>query len=263
MKLSDDAVPKIIPSMNILAKEKGYDKIFAKIPAHLAYHFTRAGFRKEASVPNFYNGNEDVFFMAKYFSEDRVHCSNLKEIHDVVTKAQTHKIKTYNGLTHKQKYEQHLLDIEAQFSFRIALSDDSQDIANLYQKTFKTYPFPIFDPEYIRNTMMENVIYFTLWDKDKLIAVAATEIYKDDSNVEMTDFSTHSDYGGKGLAKYLLYKMEVEMHNQGIKTFYTIARALSIGMNFVFAGNGYTYGGTLINNTSIGESIESMNIWYK
>jgi len=44
---------------------------------------------------------------------------------------------------------------------------------------------------------------------------------------------------------------------------YTIARALSAGMNVTFARAGYDYGGTLTNNTNICGQIESMNVWYK
>jgi hypothetical protein len=57
--------------------------------------------------------------------------------------------------------------------------------------------------------------------------------------------------------------MEKEMQQKGIKMAYTIARAVSVGMNIVFAKLGYTYGGRLKNNTNISGEVESMNIWYK
>jgi hypothetical protein len=44
---------------------------------------------------------------------------------------------------------------------------------------------------------------------------------------------------------------------------YTIARAISVGMNITFARCGYDFGGTLVNNTQIAGRIESMNVWYK
>jgi hypothetical protein len=34
-------------------------------------------------------------------------------------------------------------------------------------------------------------------------------------------------------------------------------------MNATFAKAGYSFGGTLINNTNISGDIESMNVWYK
>jgi putative beta-lysine N-acetyltransferase len=83
------------------------------------------------------------------------------------------------------------------------------------------------------------------------------------SNVEMTDFATLPDHRGRGYSYYLLKKMEEKMHEMGIITAYTIARARSYGMNTVFSRSSYSYAGTLVNNTNISGSIESMNIWYK
>ncbi|MDD2310679.1 MAG: hypothetical protein PHH91_13970, partial [Desulfuromonadaceae bacterium] len=39
--------------------------------------------------------------------------------------------------------------------------------------------------------------------------------------------------------------------------------AYSFGMNITFARDGYSFGGTLTNNTNISGSLESMNVWYK
>ena len=47
---------------------------------------------------------------------------------------------------------------------------------------------------------------------------------------------------------------------RGIKTVYTIARAVSYGMNITFAKQGYVYGGAPFQNTHISGSIENMNI---
>jgi len=79
----------------------------------------------------------------------------------------------------------------------------------------------------------------------------------------MTDFATLTACRGHGLALYLLQQMEEEMKLRGMHIFYTIARAYSHGMNITFARNGYTYAGTLTNNTNISGSLESMNVWYK
>jgi hypothetical protein len=57
--------------------------------------------------------------------------------------------------------------------------------------------------------------------------------------------------------------MEREMKRLGMLTTYTIARALSPGMNITFAKMGYNYAGTLKNNCNISGCIESMNVWYK
>ena len=53
------------------------------------------------------------------------------------------------------------------------------------------------------------------------------------------------------------------MRQEGMHTAFSIARALSLAMNTLFSRRGYTYGGTLVNNTNIAREIESMHVWYK
>ena len=57
--------------------------------------------------------------------------------------------------------------------------------------------------------------------------------------------------------------MERHMLEKSFITSYTSARAVSYGMNGVFAKMGYKYAGKLVNNTCISGHIEHMNIWYK
>ena len=57
--------------------------------------------------------------------------------------------------------------------------------------------------------------------------------------------------------------MDHAARERGHRVAYTIARALSFGMNITFARRGYLFAGTLVNNTNISGRIESMNVWYK
>jgi putative beta-lysine N-acetyltransferase len=93
--------------------------------------------------------------------------------------------------------------------------------------------------------------------------VASAEIDNEGKNAEMTDFATDPDYRGKKLGQRLLSTMEKEMKASGIRTLYTIARLQSIPMNKVFLKRQYLYAGTLVRNTNIAGSIESMNVYYK
>lgn len=145
----------------------------------------------------------------------------------------------------------------------MACKDDADALAALYRKVFNSYPFPIYDPEFIKDTIKNNTAYFTCKDKDKIVAASSAEINPRCSYAEMTDFATLPEYRQKGIASSLLEKMENKMEIMGIKTAYTIARAISPGMNFTFANAGYIYSGTLVNNTQISGKLESMNIWYK
>jgi len=71
----------------------------------------------------------------------------------------------------------------------------------------------------------------------------------------------HGELSGIFLSKYYMENRKHDKHAQEIAE--TIARAMSTGMNITFACCGYNYAGTLVNNTNISGSIESMNVWYK
>ena len=136
-------------------------------------------------------------------------------------------------------------------------------MSDLYKAVFSSYPFPVFDPDYLIQTMRDNVEYAGVWYKDRLVSIASAEKSPYYSNAEMTDFATLSDYSGNNFSVALLKFLEEKMIDQRYKTLYSIARSLSAAMNITFRKCGYTYSGTLINNTNICGSIESMNIWHK
>ena len=79
----------------------------------------------------------------------------------------------------------------------------------------------------------------------------------------MTDFATAPAARGASLARHLLARMDEDLAAKGFCTAYTIARAASAGMNICFARGGYTWGGTLWNNTQICGKLEHMNVWHK
>lgn len=260
MKLSKEDFPAILGKLEDLVLTHKYTKVFAKVPDWTEAEFIANGYKKEAFIPRFYNGSEDVYFLGKYFSQERMEPVNSQKLKEVLTVAKEKGLtseKSERGETDKK------LELKKEFQFKVAEPSDVFKMAEVYAKVFKTYPFPIDDPKYILKTMQENVIYFSIWQENELVALASSEMDIKADNVEMTDFATSPEYTGRGFAKYLLQEMEGEMKKRGIKTAYTIARALSFGMNITFATLGYQYSGTLINNTNIAGDLESMNIWYK
>jgi putative beta-lysine N-acetyltransferase len=251
MKLDRADLPDIIEHIHELAMRRGYSKIFAKVPAYAKTHFKQAGYQLEAAIPNFYNGREDGLFMACYYEADRMIDPDFEQVQTVIEKAQEKAAPPQQG------------DIRQGLLCRLATPLDCQQMSELYRQVFESYPFPINDPEYLRQTMAENVTYAGIWQDKKLLALSSAEVDKKMANAEMTDFATHPDSRGHGFANFLLQTMEDLMAKTGIKTCYTIARATSFGMNITFARNSYTFAGTLINNTQISGSLESMNIWHK
>jgi len=251
MKLAGDDMPGIVPSLARFAHLAGYGKIFAKIPASQKQPFLEAGFEVEGRIPGFYNENRDAVFLGYYLDDARAEEKRAEALEEVLELAQ-------------QKAEQEgPVALVESLTCRIVDPADVRSMAELYRKVFASYPFPIHDPEYLRETMADNVLYFGVWEGKELIALSSAEMDPESGNAEMTDFATLPACRGRGIAQHLLQEMESAMAKRGIRTLYTIARAYSAGMNITFAKNGYTYSGTLTNNTNISGKLESMNLWYK
>lgn len=250
IKLGEQDCPEILDSMRRMAAEHAYTKIFCKVPSWAAPQFFADGYMTEAMIPGFYHGNETAFFLAKYMDSDRllnIENQYLDELGELL----------------KSPHEKATIDNNVKFNFEQLETKDVEQITDLYRKVFLSYPFPIHNPGYILKTMKENVRYFGVKKRGKLIAVSSAEIDKEEKNAEMTDFATNPDFRGRKLSHMLLAKMEKEMKAMGITTLYTIARLKSIPMNKVFLRHQYQYAGTLIRNTNISGSIESMNVYYK
>lgn len=251
MKLNNADHPEILSRLDNLAKNNNYSKIFAKIRERYLQDFLDQEYQIEASIPAFFKNGDKAYFLGKFYSEDRKNIIRRERIEKVIEVAES-----------KKRIEK-APPIDSPYKFKIAGKQDAEKMVAVYKNVFPTYPFPIHDSDYIRQTMEENIIYFSIWEDDKLVALSSAEMDKEEKNVEMTDFATLPEYRGNGFALFLLDRMEEKMDELGINTFYTIARAVSFGMNITFARLGYEYTGTLKNNTNISGNIESMNIWYK
>ncbi|MGB8456055.1 MAG: putative beta-lysine N-acetyltransferase [Anaerocolumna sp.] len=250
MSLNIKDLPGITLKLEELANKNGYTKIIVKAPVCHKGLFEMKGYKTEAVIPKLYNG-DDGCFICKYLDSDRsddlfrMKCSEILQ-------------------TALQKDKESCdLQLPEGFVCRQANERDISAMVELYKRVFESYPFPIHEEEYILKTMRDNVIYFGIWNKNKLVALSSIECTCQYSNAEMTDFAVLEEYRGNGFARYLLIAMEKKLRSLSVKTAYTIARAKSAGMNITFAKNGYTYAGTLINNTDISGQIESMNVWYK
>lgn len=251
MKLGDADPAAVAECLIQKAKDNGYTKIFAKVPRRAVQALVDHGFSEEAAVPGFYHGEEDAVFLGLYLDPRRATAANAEEIEGNIKLA-----------LEKQKSARPL-EGDCPLPMRVCVEDDAEAMSVVYKQVFPTYPFPIDQPAYLIETMRSHVAYFCCELDGKMIAIASAEMDEKGSNAEMTDFATLPESRGRGLAAHLLLRMEGEMRKRAIKTAYTIARAVSPGMNIVFAKAGYAFGGTLINNTNISGQIESMNVWYK
>ena len=251
MKLAPEEAPSLVDKLDNLAQRRGYTKIFAKVPAKARRVFAHAGYREEAAIPGFFSGKEDAAFFGKYFCSRRKKEKKPDTVRQVIDAARA------------KAGEPARPELPEEFTLRRLGSGDAEAMAEVYRQVFATYPFPIHDPAYLRQTMEENILYWGVWEGERLVAISSADTYPKDLNAEMTDFATLPEYRGAGLAQVLLAEMEKELEEQDYRTAYTIARAYSFGMNITFAKHGYRFSGTLTHNTDISGELESMNVWYK
>nr|WP_321353317.1 putative beta-lysine N-acetyltransferase [uncultured Methanoregula sp.] len=251
LKLAMEEIPDIIRFADDIAHKEGYSKIFVKVPESAVEIFSSAGYIPEATVPFFFQGKESAVFMAKYTNPARKMIPDEEKIADTLSAAFG-----YSG-------ERTPHSLPDGFSLMHAHAGDAADIAAIYRNVFRTYPFPIIDPDYIRETMQGSVRYYVIKKSHLLSSVASCDIDYGNRNAEVTDFATGPLFRGRGFASLLLHAMETDMKKEGILLAYTICRAGFGPINAIFAEAGYRYGGLLPNNTNICGSVESMNVWYK
>jgi beta-lysine N6-acetyltransferase len=249
MQLAPGDEKSVIAAMHKLAQAEDYSKLFAKIPARSAAVFKDAGFEIEAQIPDFYADGDAALFVSRFRYEYRRRPSDVERIRKVIASAMQ---KAGGGIHRPLPDDCNLIFMNA---------DRATQIAALYSRVFESYPFPIFDPDYIRRSMEENFNYVGIFCHATLIALASAE--RIESGVEMTDFATDPAHRRASMAAHLLAAMEADARRDGVKTAFTIARAVSYGINIMFARAGYAFGGTLVNNTNISGRVQSMNVWYK
>jgi beta-lysine N6-acetyltransferase len=252
MKLEVVDAINVAEAVEELMTKHDYSKVVAKVPSSCSTYFADRGYVEEARVPRLYNlGRDDGLFLVRYAKDWRRVRESEAEIRRLTAAAASRKEVAPPALP-------------AGFTLRELSSLDADAMARVYKEVFESYPFPIHDPTYLRKTLTANVRYFGVEAPGEgLVALSSAEMDKVGGNVEMTDFATLTPHRGRGLALHLLRAMQKAMAAVGFSMAYTIARALSPGMNMTFGKAGYRHGGTLWTNTNIGGSMESMNVWYR
>ncbi len=251
LKLHPKDGPTIAKRLERLAQQNGYTKLLAKVAASDAEYFP--GWILEARIPGFYNLEKDGVFLAKYLAVWRKDPEDPEQIREIV------------ALARKKAGEPAANScLPEGYSIVRLGKEHAEAMGELYGQVFSSYPFPILDPEFIRECMDRNVHYLGVLDGEgRLVAVAAADVGEQAGHVERTECATRKELRNMGLAGLLLGRMDADMRELGLKVAYTICRAASTGINVNFARSGYLFAGTLVNNTHISGGLSSMNIWYK
>lgn len=243
---------RLAEALDRLALANDYGKVWMKAHNRDRQALEDSGFLYEARIPGYFNGH-DAIVMSRFTKAERRHRPRLEEeerlLRDAIDGTVPHVLREPPS-----DYESHL--------FR---EEDAEELAQLYSEVFPTYPYPIGNPEYLVETARTHVIYRLVRNPaGRLVAAASAETSPEYHAAEMTDFASLPSERGRGLAQYLLRRLEQDAAERfAIRCFYTIARALSFGMLRTFHNGGYVYSGTLVNNCSIAGQFETMHVLFK
>lgn len=258
MKLDTRDMPGIVPELEKLAREHGLTKICAKVPAQAQPLFFNRGFIQEARIPGFFHGREDGLYMARFLDQARSQpnpaCPEPPPLGEVHSR---------DVSTHHHPEQSLPRTLPAGMSVRKLGSEQAANIARIFTHSFTAYPFPLYDLDYISHCMQTHICFYGIEAQGQIAAIAASEMDDSAGHVEMTDFITLPAFRGHGLATILLQTLEQEMSMRGFSISFSIARAGAPGINTVFARQGYTYRGRLVQNTRFNDRLEDMNVWSK
>ena len=248
---------QLISSMKNLAQQRKYDKIVSRVPEAGIASFRSKGYQVEAKIPGLYNGVSTGYFVADFLNKERSNCAEqkLKMIQSVKTIALAAANTAHNSfMALPDALEIHQLRSEE--------LDELTALARLNERAFRSYPFPIHDKSFLIELLQQGYEFYGLFEKGQLIVASILRPNEAESNMEIVDFITNSNYRGQNLSYYLVQEIKKKSAERGLKTIYTSVRATSYGLNITFSKHGFSYGGTLLNNTLIGDTMESMNVWY-
>lgn len=247
MKIDLRNIPELLDYVDRLIENHKYGKVFGKVPASGVHEFACRHYHQEAVISGYYGNGVDCMLMSRFFDVTRMEPQGaVVGAGEAAVVAPSPPPPLPNGYT-----------------LQACTPADVEAMAEIYAETFDTYPFPIQDAAYIFEAMTSHVDYFGIQHEGQWIALSSAEMDLDEGSVEMTDFAVLPLHRGRGLSRILLTHMENRMRERHMRIAYTIARAASPGMNRAFARAAYTFGGTLVHNTSICGTIESMNVWHK
>lgn len=233
-----------------LAGEMKAEKLIIKGRKEQFPFLLEKGYQCEGMIDQYFLGSDGYFF-CKYLTNERRMSEFFEKEDDIVKNVQL--------LERSVDY----IPPPVEYKLKLIEKGDAINLAKLYKTVFEIYPTPLHDPEYIRKTIDEGTIYFAFIHEGEIVSAASAEVNDHYKNAELTDCATLPEHRKYGLMKILLQKLEEQLLEQGIYCSYSIARALSFGMNAALHQLGYIYRGRLVNNCYIFDKIEDMNVWVK
>jgi len=208
------------------------------------------GYQIEAINPYHFSG-QPGYYMSKFLSAKRLLQPNFQKEQQVLNKV--FNVKKAN-----------LKELHSKFTNKVAVEEDIPEMAKLFDDVFATYPTPISEETYLKETIFANHLYMVIKNsKQEIVSAASAELDKKNGCAEITDCATDPTYRGKGLMYHLINGLENALRRRNYISAYSIARANSPGINTIFKKKQYRFCGKLINNCHICGNFENMHLWAK
>lgn len=232
------------------AKKNSFHKIIIKSKVDDLSCWQELGYVNEGEFKGYFNGGS-AFAMCKYFKNERRNSEYWMDEDRILSDV----IKIPTGSKN--------LPLQSNYLLRMADIKDAKSLAVLYGDVFQLYPTPMNDAEYVRKMIESGTLFCVIEHEERIVSAASADVNATYNNAEITDCATIPEHRKFGLMKHLIDQLEKELFQRNIYCSYSIARALSFGMNAVFHQKGYQYKGRLANNCKIFDKYEDMNIWVK
>ncbi|MHB9133690.1 MAG: putative beta-lysine N-acetyltransferase [Armatimonadota bacterium] len=233
-----------------LADKHGLEKIWGFVAPITWSLLLQVGFKREGTLDRYFDDGMPGIAVARYLTGERAHSAYLEKEDAIVDQANA-------------QASQNVPPLPLGYRMRMATPDDTGLIANLLTSVNEAYPTPIDSATDILTAMTRDVHFAVITYHDAMVGVASADIDFTHRVAEMTDCSIDLEHRGQGLMAALLHFLEREIHIIGLRSVFTLTRAVSIPSNMTFACLGYVYRGRLINNCHIAGDWEDMNLWVK
>jgi putative beta-lysine N-acetyltransferase len=228
-----------------VADRQDRGRVVVMANAEISAGLRAEGFRCEATIQDFYGGEEDCFVMGAWPDTSRRALADEERVSHVMEILEQVPHDTTRALTETAR-----ADI-----------DDAPEIARLIGDTFDQYPTPSHDPGYIAADIAKGTPYRVVRQGGEVVACASASLVEGAGAAELTDCATRPSSRGKGLMQSLLAGLLDDLEGLEFSTAFTMARANQAGMNIVFKRLGFDYNGTMAQSCRIGRGIEDMNVW--
>ncbi|WP_017754750.1 putative beta-lysine N-acetyltransferase [Calidifontibacillus oryziterrae] len=241
---------RIVEELDLIMNNNSFTKLIFYSKSEHWRQLLCKGFELEGIINGFFNGS-DNYIMTTYKKNERRSTEHWIKENNILASIKTNKKSL--GIN----------KIVSNYIYRKANSKDAKSLAGLYEKVFSIYPTPMNNSEYVEKMIKQGTIFYVVEGDKELVSAASVDINSKWHNAELTDCATLPDHRKNGLMKYLLSLLEKELKDQEIYCAYSLARALSYGMNASLFQLGYQYTGRLTNNCYIFDKLENMNVWVK